>query len=142
VIELKGTVYVDGNIDKSGSFEIDGPGTLLAEGRIDITGSGLLQPENLPVIMSLSTEMGSQGAIKCAGSTDISAVLYAPYGRIKLSGSADIYGSVVGAEIKITGSRTITYCTDLGNREDLPGEEVIVTEVVHNNPEVLSYTIN
>ena len=142
VIQLQGTVYVDGNIDKSGSFEIDGPGTLLAEGRIDITGSGLLQPENLPLIMSLSTEMGSQGAIKCTGSTDISAVLYAPYGRVKLSGSADIYGSVVGAEIIITGSRTITYCTDLGNREDLPGEEVIVTEVVHNNPEVLSYTIN
>lgn len=142
VIQLQGTVYVDGNIDKSGSFEIAGPGTLLAEGRIDITGSGLLQPENLPVIISLSTEMGSQGAIKCTGSTDISAVLYAPYGRVKLSGSADIYGSVVGAEIIITGSRTITYCTDLGNREDLPGEEVIVTEVVHNNPEVLSYTIN
>ena len=142
VIQLQGTVYVDGNIDKSGSFEIDGPGTLLAEGRIDITGSGLLQPENLPLIMSLSTEMGSPGAIKCTGSTDISAVLYAPYGRVKLSGSADIYGSVVGAEIIITGSRTITYCTDLGNREDLPGEEVIVTEVVHNNPEVLSYTIN
>jgi len=128
-IELQGTVYVDGKIRMSGSSYVVGPSTLVAEGDITVTGSGHLDPDELPVIMSV------YGDIQCSGSSETSAVLYAPNAEVELVGSASVYGAVVGYSVGTTGSSVISYPIELRDREDLP------CDPHGGSPEILTYTI-
>jgi cytoskeletal protein CcmA (bactofilin family) len=103
-VTLGGTVYVDGSIKITGQGEILGDtGTLVVEtGDIKITGGGRLAVTDIPLIMAVN------GDIKCAGNTEICAVLYAPNGSITWTGNANLYGAAIGQEITISGN-SVTY---------------------------------
>ena len=67
--------------------------------------------------------MSVNGDIDCAGSAEIAALIYAPHGGISLSGSADVHGAVIGEEVDISGSRTITYSLEVRDRDGMPGRD-------------------
>ncbi len=112
-VTLKGTVYVMGEVKVSGSGGINANGyAIVAEGNIDFSGSG--DRDKVSIIMSLN------GNIEITGSGDTNAIIYAPNGEIKLAGSGDRYGSIVGNEIDLSGSGDIYYDTAVKDTA-LPG---------------------
>ena len=114
-VKLLGTVYVDGEIKMSGNTRIYGPGTLVAEGNITVTGNSRLDPDDIPVIISVS------GGITVTGNNWTSMVLYAPEGEVSMAGNSEVYGSVVGKTVTVIGNSKIDYPVELGWRTDLPG---------------------
>jgi cytoskeletal protein CcmA (bactofilin family) len=103
-VTLSGAVYVDGEVKITGQGEIIGEtGSLIVEtGDVKITGGGRVAVVDIPLIMAVN------GDIKCAGNTEISAVLYAPRGNISWTGNADLYGGAIALEITVSGN-SITY---------------------------------
>ena len=124
-VTLTGTVYIKGEVEMQGSSKVQGAFTLVTEEEIELRGNGRLTPANIPIIMSLAghdegddegddegEHEGDEGddeeeVITCSGNTEISAVLYAPYGKIKLGASSNLYGSAVAKRIESSGSSVI-----------------------------------
>lgn len=120
-VTLTGTVWVDGMITTDGTSHIEGGGTLVAVGDIELSGGGVLEPENIPVIIS------STGNIRTAGAQTISVVLYCPNGTVSITGNAGIFGSVVGKSIVIGTSSTLGYALELKARDTQKGQFIIVS---------------
>ena len=121
-IPLGGTVYVCGDIDMSGSG-IRGGSTVIAEGQIDLTGSAKLASEDIPFVIALHTSTGdspADAAVKFSGSDWTSAIVYAPNGHIRLTGSNRVYGALIGKWVSIFGSVEIEYPIELRDRENWP----------------------
>ncbi|MBM2824684.1 MAG: hypothetical protein HW402_348 [Dehalococcoidales bacterium] len=102
-VKLTGTVYVGGEITMSGTASIEGPGNLVAVDNIKLTGSGRLPLENIPLIMSVS------GGIDLAGSSEITALSFAPRGTIKFSPGATVYGAALGKDIDFSGPPRLVF---------------------------------
>ncbi|MCX5680311.1 MAG: hypothetical protein NTZ95_06670 [Candidatus Omnitrophica bacterium] len=78
-------------------------------GAIDISGSGIInnsQPKNL-IIYSTGT------AIDYTGSADLRAAIYAPNAYFRMTGSSELYGSVICGSNTDTGSSSIHRDLDL-----------------------------
>jgi len=107
VVTIAGTVWVDGSITMTGSSHVEGGGTLVAVGDIAVLGSGELEPENYPFIFS------TEGNIDTGGVDRVYAVLYAPNGNVKITGTSGISGSAIGATVEIHTSCTLSYPLEL-----------------------------
>ncbi|MDO8674098.1 MAG: pilus assembly protein TadG-related protein [Dehalococcoidia bacterium] len=127
-----GLYYVTGNVDFTGG--VTGTVTIVARGKISIKGGTnqliLFQPaQNACSIggIALFTDMqsgnvcaDSGNVIELTGSTiSVEGLLYAPNGRISLSGSQTrIIGALVGQTVDIAGSnltlRWAQYCPNTG----------------------------
>jgi hypothetical protein len=55
----------------------------------------------------------SDGESTINGNGEVTGVFFAPNGTIKIAGNSQIFGSVVGEEIKFTGNADIVYNVDL-----------------------------
>jgi len=80
------TVYVTGNVNLGGAT---------------ITSGGL--PKNLQLVV-----IGS-GTVSVANNNSFYGRIYAPQSAVQLSGTGDIYGSVLGSAISMTGTSGIHY---------------------------------
>lgn len=141
-IPLGGTVYVCGDIDMSGSG-IRGGSTVIAEGQIDLTGSAKLASEDIPFVIALHTSTGdspADAAVKFSGSGWTSAIVYAPNGHIRLTGSNKVRGALVGKSVDIVGSVEIEYPIELGDREHWP--DVVGGDEEGGELGILTYNIN
>ena len=49
------------------------------------------------------------GGVSIGSSSDLYATIYAPQSAVTLSGSGDLYGSIVGLSVSMTGSSAIHY---------------------------------
>ncbi len=107
-VTLTGTVFVTGSVTLQGSpnaYSFSGQETLIADG--DITMQGTAGSE-VPLVMSVSGNVTLQGNISTQGT-----VIYAPQGTVTIEGNPDITGVIVGQEVVVQGSATITRQVDL-----------------------------
>ncbi len=56
-----------------------------------------------------STSGTAPGSINLGSGSDLYATIYAPQSALTMSGSGDLYGSVVAKSIDMTGSSAIHY---------------------------------
>lgn len=124
ILRLTGTVWVDGTISMSGNTRIEGAATIVSIGSITITGNTVLDPENIPFVISI------EGDITVTGNSWTSAALYAPTGSINMSGNSMVYGCIIGGNVTATGNSVVQY-VDLSERGDLPAGQL----------NILTYTI-
>ena len=68
---------------------------------------------------------GGTATIKVGGSTDTAATIYAPNARIEMGGTADFYGSVLGATYYTNGGTTVHYDRSLAKKFSTLGNHVM-----------------
>lgn len=85
-------------------------GTLSLGGHVDVAGN---LPKNLTII-TVPNGGTAPGNITLNGTSALYADIYAPQSRINMSGTGDIYGSIVGRSIDMTGNSAIHYDMSLG----------------------------
>ncbi len=113
-ISIQAPVYVEDEIKMTGSA-FRGGGTLIAGGDIKMTGSGQLNDVGeIPFLISVN------GKITFTGSAVISAIVCAPNGEVRMTGSTWVYGCLVGESLDMTGSSRIEYPLGVSDRDDLP----------------------
>lgn len=100
--------------------------TIYTAGDIEISGAGLLNEGAARNLQVWGTNTNKQ-TIQFQGSGDFSGVIYAPYADIILPGGTDLYGSVVGNNIQMSGSGSFHFDESLedlatwtGNPGDAP----------------------
>jgi Flp pilus assembly protein TadG len=104
------------------NLTINGPVTIYCTGSISLSGTATTtgaKPGDLKIVMCPDSSGNPPGSVSIGSSSDLYANIYAPQSDITLSGSGDIYGSVVGKSISMTGTTSIHY--DLS----LPGASTI-----------------
>ena len=108
------TLYVTGSVSLSGTSKIviltGGSLTLYVSGSFNVSGSGIvnqtLNPHNLTVYgTSTCTSANYSGSSALYGS------IYAPKASVALSGTAGVYGSVVGSSVTMSGG-AIVHCDE------------------------------
>lgn len=117
---LPGGNYYFNNFSTGGGSDLSftGAATIYVYGNFDMKGrtstSGNL-PGNLRVVMVPNGSGNPPGTLEIGSSAALYADVYAPQSRITLSGSGDIYGSVLGKSIDMTGSSAIHFDRSLFN---------------------------
>jgi len=121
--------YCFSSIDLSGgvsTLAISGPVTISLTAHSLLTGGGIQNPtlvaENLKVFSSVSS---AKGGLDIAGGPLVYMAVYAPNARVVVSGSGDLYGSVVGATVSAATGAKFHYDKRLKDNQD--GGIVMVT---------------
>ncbi len=108
----------------SGALNIQSTGKLVvySDGAIKIAGNGILnggtttatanQPANCQF---WGTKTSGTQDIQIAGNGVLSAIVYAPFGSVKINGNGDVCGSVVANDITVVGNAAFHYDESLGN---------------------------
>ncbi len=124
-IILQGNLHVKGTLTVGGSALVEGPYTIVADGKISIGGGSTTQlvKGNIPFIITQSTD-STQAFYD--NSAAISAVIYAPNGTADVEGGTPstgytVYGSVIANNLTIKGSATIKYLTGIHSEGQIPG---------------------
>jgi hypothetical protein len=108
-----GTYYLhDLTIAPQATMVCTGPVTMYVYHNVNVAGttvtaSGL--PQNLKIIVCPDKNGNPPGPVTVSSSSSFFASLYAPQSPVTLSGSGDIYGSVVGQSVNMTGTSEIHY---------------------------------
>jgi hypothetical protein len=111
-------VYLFNDLVLSGqsSINISGPTDIYLTGDLDTSGGDLINstgdPNNLRIFMT-----GGTAVINA--SIDWYGLLYAPDTEVFLSGSADIYGAVIGANVTASGTGDIHFDEGLDLGDDI-----------------------
>jgi hypothetical protein len=68
------------------------------------------QPKNLTIIMIPNPYNSSPpGTVSVGSSAALYASIYAPQSAVTMSGTGDIYGTVIGASVTMSGTSAIYY---------------------------------
>jgi hypothetical protein len=116
-LTLNAGTYVMKSLTLSGSSTLDvasGPIVVYITGSLDLTGGAVANTTykagNLVFLVAPTAT-----SIKISGGAQAAFALYAPDTDVKISGNADIYGSIVGKTIDNAGNANIHYDTQLKN---------------------------
>ncbi len=104
--------YYFNNVTISGTLTFTGPATIYCYGNFSMNGNATTFnsiPGNLRVVMVKTPSGNSPGGLSVTSSSALYADVYAPLSAITLGGTGDIYGSVVGKSIDMTGTSAIHY---------------------------------
>jgi Tfp pilus assembly protein PilX len=108
----------------SGAINIALTGKLVvyAAGDIKIAGSGVMNGStaaasaNQPINCQFwGTKTSGTQDIQIAGNGALSAIVYAPFGSVKINGNGDVCGSVVANDITVVGNAAFHYDESLGS---------------------------
>jgi hypothetical protein len=113
-LTLPGGVYYAQNVTLSGgsSLTFTGPATIYCYGTLNMSGNTVTagnQPGNLTIIMCKKPDGRAPGPVTIGGTAALYSTVYAPQSAVTLSGSGDIYGSVLGLTVDMTGTSAIHY---------------------------------
>jgi hypothetical protein len=113
-VTLPGGNYYLSSISLSGSASLNfsGPATIYCYGSIIMTGNVMTSfgaPANLRIVTVPTPTGGAPGSITVGSSSALYATIYAPQSDILMSGSGDIYGSVLGKSVNMTGTSGVHY---------------------------------
>jgi hypothetical protein len=114
-VTLPGGIYVwnDVNIGAGANLTFSGPATIYCYGDFNMNGhatTNLNLPANLTIIMCPAPNNGKlPGNLSIGGTAALHATIYAPQSAVTLSGTGDIYGSVLGKSVSMTGTSKIVY---------------------------------
>jgi hypothetical protein len=119
-VTLPGGNYYASSVVIGGSLSFSGPATIYCYGSFSMYGSANTsgnQPGNLRVVMCPGPSGTAPGNVAIGSSAALFADIYAPQSNIVLSGTGDIYGSVLGMSVTMTGTSAIHYdlATDPNN---------------------------
>jgi len=110
-VVVTGTIWVDKDVYIAGQSRVTGNGTIIAEGQIKLEGQSTAVLRDVAIV-SLSTKSGPgeyDVAIRSAGQNDTKCVLYAPNGRVYISGQGKIYGAAAGNSVVVSGQGNVIY---------------------------------
>jgi hypothetical protein len=120
-----GTYYFrDFVIHGTATLNVKGPVTIYVTGSISIAGTtntNASRPDNLRINVS------GAGSVSLAGTSYMYADLYAPQSAVTLSGNYDLFGSVVGKTLGITGKANVHYDESL-NRQMTIAQQVSLVQ--------------
>lgn len=111
-------VYLFNDLSLGGqsSINISGPTDIYLTGDLDTSGGNLINstenPNNLRIFMTGGTAVLN-------ASVDWYGLLYAPDTEVVLSGSADIFGAVIGSNVTASGSGNIHFDEGLDVGDDI-----------------------
>jgi Flp pilus assembly protein TadG len=118
-LTLPAGVYLFNDVDISGTLSFTGPATIYCAGNLSLSGRALTSgstPKNLTIIMAPNPFTGvAPGSLTVTSASSLYANIYAPQSPIFLSGNGDLYGSVVGKSIDMTGTSSIHYDLSLNS---------------------------
>jgi hypothetical protein len=101
-------------LTNSGQLKVNGPVTIKLTGTLSTSGATSLPnttliPSNLRILSSYS---GSNG-VNLGNSSSLQLVIYAPNTGVSITGSAPLFGTVVGKTMTLSNSGAIHYDTQL-----------------------------
>jgi flagellar hook assembly protein FlgD len=117
-----GTATIDGNVVLyvSGSISVSGkakililPGSSLTihiNGNMNISGGGIVNQNLDPHTLKIYGTLTCSGA-KYSGNSAFYGSIHAPQASINISGGSDIYGSIVGKSVTISGNAAV-HCDE------------------------------
>jgi Flp pilus assembly protein TadG len=114
-LSLPGGNYYFNNFTLDGGSDLSftGPATIYCYGSFSMSGNTSTsgsKPGNLRLVMVPDPNNGDPpGSVTVSSSAALYATVYAPQSNVSLSGSGDIYGSVLGLTVIMTGSSGIYY---------------------------------
>jgi Flp pilus assembly protein TadG len=118
-LALPGGNYYAGNVSIQGTLSFTGPATIYCFGDFSMAGQAVTSqglPKNLTIVMCPGPTGTPPGSVTIGSSSALYARIYAPQSPVTLSGSGDIYGSVLGKSVTMTGTSGIHYDTALRAR--------------------------
>ncbi len=100
----------------SASLQTTGPVILYISGPVTLSGSSNVvgsshRPPDLIVKVTNHSDVTIQGSARLNG------VIYAPRSLISLRGSAEVYGALIGREVRLDGSARLHYDEALGGED-------------------------
>jgi cytoskeletal protein CcmA (bactofilin family) len=127
-VNLTGPIYCAGKLTITAGATVKGPYPIVAN-QIEVSGgSGAqLAKGSIPFMIATSSNTNnSNPAFLVSGSAQISAVVYAPNGKVYISGGVgsngyNVYGSVVAKSLQLDGSTSIKYLTGIRLMSQIPG---------------------
>ncbi len=107
----QGTYYFnDLKLSGQASLSVTGPTTIYLTGNLDTSGGDVINatedPNNLRILMT-----GGTAVINA--SVDWYGLLYAPDSEVTINGSGDVYGAIIGEEVKFSGTGDIHFDVSL-----------------------------
>lgn len=95
---------------QGGAIELapDATLTIYTAGNIDVTGAGLFSQVAPQQLQVWGTSSNTQ-YFNFLNNGQFSGIIYAPNAEVKVTGNSDIYGSVIGKNITLTGSGSFRY---------------------------------
>ncbi len=117
-INGKVTLFVTGSLNLSGGAQIvilpGGSLTVYLNGKLNVSGGSIvnetLSPHNLTIYGTATCSTANY-----SGNSAFYGVIYAPAAKTMISGGDDIYGSVIGSSVSISGGAAVHYDDSLGN---------------------------
>jgi hypothetical protein len=132
VIHLHAGIYVVNSLQMEAGSKIiidDGPVTLQVAGLDDsggyldnpltITGQGVVNTTFKST--DLQIVYGGTGEIDLEGGDNTAALVYAPKASAKITGGADLYGSIIVNQLKESGGASIHYDRAMKVKDFMPG---------------------
>ena len=111
-LTLKGGVYVVNKFTIGGGADItvagDSPVQIYVVDKFDLNnGADVSSSDVKPSLLQIN--LAEDAEYEQSGGSKISAVIYGPSARINLNNSADVYGSVSGSDVRLSGSAAVHY---------------------------------
>jgi hypothetical protein len=110
--------FNDLKISGQSSLRVSGPTTIYLTGDLDTSGGDVINstedPNNLRIFMT-------GGSATINASIDWYGLLYAPTSDVSISGSADIYGAIIGENVFANGTGEIHFDTSLTIGDEVAG---------------------
>lgn len=101
-------------ISGNGKLKLDGPTVIYVTGEVTITGNGVATSQSLPKNLIVLV-VGNQD-VQIKGQGALYGVVYAPQSsNVKLTGHAELFGSMVAKEFRADAHSKIHYDEDLKN---------------------------
>jgi Flp pilus assembly protein TadG len=114
-VSLPGGNYFFNNFDMTGgsTLTFTGPATVYCYGTFSMSGrtntSGLV-PGNLKLVMVPNPWSGAApGSVSVGSSSAFYGQIYAPQSAVSIGGTGDVYGSVLGRTVNMTGTGRVVY---------------------------------
>lgn len=89
--------------------------TIYTAGDIDLTGGGVVNPSSQASTLQIYGTAASAQNIAIGGGAEFTGVIYAPNAHVKIHGTPDVMGSIVGNEITVVGNAKFHYDEALSN---------------------------
>jgi hypothetical protein len=107
-LSLRPGVYYlnDVTIDSAATLHLQGPTTLLISGRLNVVGN-IETPASRPAHCRI--RVTGDKPVTITHKNTLFVDLYAPASNIDISGNGDVYGSVVGRPLRVTGDRPLHF---------------------------------
>jgi hypothetical protein len=105
-------VFKDFNTQTGSTLTFTGPTTIYCWGTFNMTGQTVTNsnvPKNLKIVMCTGPTGQTPGSLSVTAGAALYADIYAPQSAVNINGGGEIYGSVLGLTVNMSGNGGIHY---------------------------------